>query len=696
MINLNSEERAVKIRSASFALKNYFKYFQIDENLNEIYKKLSTGNSFVEPENLIEYVKEKGINLTKKSFTKEEFLGFGKGMYPIVALVKRDDLDRYIFIEKRKGNSLVITENDKQKTITLDEFFERSEFACIVSEVQGSYINTKFIKKEFLEIANSKNKLFTTLVVQALGYVLMGVFAMLWAKEINTSTVNESLRIFSVIFTSFLIIGLQISFLSHARQTVKGIALLHDTVKIDTHLFDISKNLGDKNLKYVEDYLQIVRKDATNQKLSVSNLVLTIVFCATISIFMIIAILTINIGLFVGCLAISVLAIFLSLYIGKKSNLRYLKMKLAEKEYFDYLEDISRLSNEKKHIAEDASVHEVKINKFNQYVTSNFELERLDSMFKTTIDLFILGAIAVTVLFIYSKTSTVTVDTASMFIDVTIYIIPFILPFRVLILKLYDKAKIEHEFYFTNYYFEIIEKYAAEVKVENTKTNGKFEKSLILKNLYYERYFNKPVLKSVNIKIPKGKKVLIYGKSGAGKTALANLIAQNLRPTKGEVLLDDKNIDTVNIDKFVENLVFVPDNVQLFNASILENITMFDNVSMKRVVSVCKKLGIHSEIQKKPFNYLTVVEGGNEMLSKVEIKKIAIARAILKNPKFLVLDGLTDVFSEEDIEQINGLIEESNIETVVMFSRHIHPNLKCDIAYNLENGLIQQKTLNNL
>ncbi len=696
MINLNSEERAVKIKSASFALKNYFMYFQIDENFKEIYKKLSTGNSFVEPENLIEYAKERGVNLTKKSFTKEEFLAFDKNMYPIVALVKRDQLERYIFIKKRSGNNLVITENDKQKTITLEEFFDRSEYECIVSEIQGSYIDANFIRKEFLDIAKSKNKLFTTLVIQALGYILMGVFAVIWSKQINTININESARVFSLIFTSFLIIALQISFLSHAKQTLKGIALLHDTIKIDTHLFDISKNLGNKNLKDVEDYLQMIRKDATNQMLSVSNLVLSIVFSGFVSGFMLLSILTVDLGLFFACLGVSVLAIFLALYIGKKSNLRYLKMKIAEKEYFDYLEDISRLSNEKKHIAEEASVHEVKINKFNKYVTSNFDLERLDSLFKTSIDLFILGATSLTVLFLYGRISTVNVDTGSMFIDVTIYIIPFILPFRLLIFKLYDKAKIEHEFYFTNYYFKLIEKLASEEKVESAKTEAVFEKSLVLKNLYYERYFNKPVLKSVSIKIPKGKKVLIYGKSGAGKTALANLIAQNLKPTKGEVLIDDKNIDTINVDKFVEDLVFVPDNVQLFNATILENITMFDTISMKRVVSVCKKLGIHSEIQKKPFNYLTIVEGGNEKLSKVEIKKIAIARAILKNPKFLVLDGLTDVFSEEDIEQINSLIEESDIETVVMFSRHVHDNLKCDIAYNLESGIIQQKTLNNL
>ncbi len=696
MINLNSEERAVKIKSASFALKNYFKYFHIDENLREIYKKLSTGNSFVEPENLIEYAKEKGVNLSKRSFTKEEFLSFDKNMFPLVALVKRDELDRYIFIKKRKGNTLIITENDKPKTITTDEFFERSRFECIVSEVEGSYIDFKFIKKEFVNIAKSKNELFKTLVMQVCAYILMGIVAIIWSGTINTDNLNENLRIFSVIFTSFLILGFQVSILSHGRQTARGIALLNDTVKIDTHLFDISKKLGNKNLKEVEDYLGTIRKDKTNQKFSVSSFVLTVVCCGFISLVALIFILTANVGLFLGCLVVSIIAVKLALLIGKKSNLLYLKMKIAEKEYFDYLEDISRLSSEKKHLGEEDNINDVKITKFNKYVESNFELEKLDSIFKTTIDLFLLGAIAITVILIYGRISTVTVDTAQMFLDATLYIAPFILPFRLLVLRLYDKSKIEHEYYYTNYYFNLIDNYTVEDSKDNSKVEGTFEKSLMLKNLYYEYYHNKPVLKSVNIKIPKGKKVLVYGKSGAGKTALANLIAQNYKPSKGEILLDDINIETVNKNNFDKGIVFVPDNVELFNATILENITMFENISMKRVVNVCKMLGIHSEIQKKPFNYATIVEGGDEILSKIEIKKIAIARAILKKPELLVLDGITDVFGEEDIEQINSLLEESNTETVVIFSRNIPNNLKCDIAYNLENGIIQQKTSKNL
>ncbi len=697
MINLKNEERVLKLDSASFALKKYFDYLHINDSRKSIYDKLSTGNSFIESENLIEYASEKGLKLSKKTFKKDEFLTFNKEMFPLIAVVNKDGLDTFVVIAKKTKNSLTVVEEHKVKDIPFEEFFSMSTFECIVSHTKHSYINFKFIKDEFSDITGSKNKLMSTLFMQAGVYMFANIVAVIWLNSFNDEVLANSTVFYLLTLVSLAVLGMQVSLLSHSGQVINSVALINDTSKIDKYLLRSSKIIGDKNVKNAYNYIEAVKKESINPNFSITNFVLTTIMCGSLTITSLVVIFTQSLlaGLIWSC-AFAILVVS-ALVFGKKSNILTLKVKNTENEYFKQLEDVSHLARESRLISDNTVINDVKANKFSEYVKANFELEKNDSMFKTTVDLFLVITSLIMVI-AYKESLGNTFNATKVYIMVAYFTIPFLLPLRTFVFKLYDKAKIENSFYLVKNCFDLVTAYdnAQKFRVDQ-KREARFESALDLKNVHYEYFYKKPILKNINIKVPKGKKVLVYGESGSGKTVLANLILQNLKPTKGEILLDDKNITNLDTTNFDQKIEYVPDEVQLFDATILENITMFERISMKRVVDVCQKIGIHSDIQKKPFNYHTKISEDGESLSAVEVKKIAIARAILRKPEFLIIDGINDVFTTHDVEQLNQLLTENkNIRTVLMFARNIPNNLNHDIAYNLNGGVINLKTINNL
>ncbi len=696
MINLNNEERVMKLDSASFALKKYFDYLHIDDSRKSIFNKLSTGNSFIEIENLIEYANEKGLKLSKQSFTRDEFLSYDKEMFPLIATVNKDGLEMYVVIQKKSKDALTIVSEESVIESTFEEFFAKSNFECIVSFTKHSYINLKFVKEEFMEIVRNKNVLFSTICIQAGIYALANIIAVIWLNSFDNDTLKQSTVFYLIILVSFAVLGMQISLLSHSGQVINSISLINDTLKIDKYLLRSSKIIGDENIKSANNYIESVKKESINSNLSVTNFVLTTVFSCLVMFVALITMFTQSVVAGIVWTIASVVLICAALILGKKSNLMSLKVKNDEKDYFKQLEEVSRFAKESKFVGENVVINDVKSNKFNEYVKSNFELEKLDSMFKTTVDLFLV-IVELAVLVIYKNNLGNDFITTNIYIMVVFFNIPFILPLRYLVYKLYDKSKVESSYYLVKNCFDLVQSYEKTQKFKVDKMRDvRFENSIVLKNVHYEYVYKKPILKNINIKIPKGKKVLIYGESGSGKTVLASLILQNLKPTKGEILIDDKEINKLDTTLMDSKIEFVADDVLLFDATILENITLFEKISMKRVVDVCKKIGIHSEIQKKAFNYHTKISSECTNLSANEIKKIAIARAILRKPEFLIIDGMNDVFTENDVEQLNLLLDENkNIKTVLMLGRTIPSNLRYDVAYNLTSGVINLKTIKN-
>ena len=161
-----------------------------------------------------------------------------------------------------------------------------------------------------------------------------------------------------------------------------------------------------------------------------------------------------------------------------------------------------------------------------------------------------------------------------------------------------------------------------------------------------------PVIKGISFNINAGEVIGIIGKSGSGKTSLARLLTGIFEPTRGKILLDDSPLNLWNAEQLGKYIGYLPQDVELFHASIRENISRFDtDTTDEKIVEAAQKAGVHQLIMSFLNGYETEV--GQANISAGQRQRIALARAFYKNPKVLVLD---EPNSNLDIEGENALL----------------------------------------
>jgi len=164
-----------------------------------------------------------------------------------------------------------------------------------------------------------------------------------------------------------------------------------------------------------------------------------------------------------------------------------------------------------------------------------------------------------------------------------------------------------------------------------------------------------PALRHVKATIEAGEIVALVGPSGAGKTTLVNLVPRFYQPQEGAVLLDGIDINRVRLSNLRDAIAIVPQDVQLFRASILENIRYGRlGATDDEVRAAARDANVEEYVRGFPQGYATEVGERGVRLSGGERQRIAIARAVLRDPRILILDEATsalDTHSEAMIEQ---------------------------------------------
>lgn len=210
--------------------------------------------------------------------------------------------------------------------------------------------------------------------------------------------------------------------------------------------------------------------------------------------------------------------------------------------------------------------------------------------------------------------------------------------------------------------FEIIdaipEVAECDTPIKIDKLNGDVE----LKNVTFGYEEHKPVLKDVSFKVKGGEMLGIVGRSGAGKTTIVNLISRLYDPNEGTVLIDGVDVKKLSFDTLRGNVAMVSQESYIFIGTVAENIRYArKDASNEEVIRAAVLASAHDFICKMPDGYDTIIGSTGRMLSGGEKQRISIARAILANPKILILDEATasvDTETETAIQQsINMLIK---------------------------------------
>ena len=222
---------------------------------------------------------------------------------------------------------------------------------------------------------------------------------------------------------------------------------------------------------------------------------------------------------------------------------------------------------------------------------------------------------------------------------------------------------------------------------EILKINGDLEFKNI--NFIYEET-NIKALSDINFKLKKGESLGIIGPVGSGKSTLLELIVRNYDPMSGEILIDNLNLKNHNKNNIRENISYVPQTTFLFSDTIKNNIRFGKNdAQMPEIKKYSKVSCISDEIEDFPQKFDSILGERGINLSGGQKQRIALARALLKKPKILLLDdclSAVDLETENEITS-NLLIETGNI-TKVIVSQRTSTIKKCNKIIVLKDGKI--------
>ena len=199
-----------------------------------------------------------------------------------------------------------------------------------------------------------------------------------------------------------------------------------------------------------------------------------------------------------------------------------------------------------------------------------------------------------------------------------------------------------------------------------------------------------PILKNINLKINSGEFVGIIGSTGTGKTSLISLIPRLYDADSGEVIVDNKNVKNWSLFELRENISVVLQKNTLFSGTIAENLRWGnENATDEELERVCKISQADEFIKTFPNGYQTILGQGGTNLSGGQKQRICIARALLKNPKILILDDSTsavDTATEAKIRK--AFREELSNATKIIIAQRINSVIDADKIVVIDNGEI--------
>lgn len=169
-----------------------------------------------------------------------------------------------------------------------------------------------------------------------------------------------------------------------------------------------------------------------------------------------------------------------------------------------------------------------------------------------------------------------------------------------------------------------------------------------LKNVTFGYEPNKPVLKDVSFRVGAGEVLGIVGRSGAGKTTLVNLISRLYDTGEGEVLVDGINVKRYGFKELRRNVAMVSQETYIFAGTVAENIAYArPEATREEIINAAVQASAHDFICKMPQGYDTLIGASRRTLSGGEKQRISIARAILADPRILILDEATSAVDTE-------------------------------------------------
>ncbi|MBN1435838.1 MAG: ABC transporter ATP-binding protein [Sedimentisphaerales bacterium] len=230
-----------------------------------------------------------------------------------------------------------------------------------------------------------------------------------------------------------------------------------------------------------------------------------------------------------------------------------------------------------------------------------------------------------------------------------------------------------------------------EREVANAKVLGPLSRSLEIRDLSFSYPDSDvEVLRNVNLTVDAGQTVAVVGPNGSGKSTLLNLIPRFYSPTKGAIYIDGQNIADVTFASLREQIGIVPQRTITFNDTILANIAYGDiNASEEAVIAAAKSAYAHEFITQTTKGYQTIVGEQGVTLSGGQLQRLAIARAILRDPAILIFDEATSqIDSDSEAKIQKALSDFAKNRTSFIIAHRLSTVIDSDMIVVLNEGEI--------
>lgn len=226
------------------------------------------------------------------------------------------------------------------------------------------------------------------------------------------------------------------------------------------------------------------------------------------------------------------------------------------------------------------------------------------------------------------------------------------------------------------------------------KTDICFEEALRFEDLSFSYVgVENAVLENINVSFEKGKKYLVIGESGTGKSTFIKLLLQYYDNYQGKIYIDELDVRNVPSESVMRQFAVIQQNVFIFEDTLRNNITLFDDTySDECIMEAVKKAGLSELVGKLEGGLDYVIREGGQNLSGGERQRISIARAFLRNRKIWIMDEATSNLDKEMAEQIEQTVLNIPDITVIMIAHYYDEDTikRCDGVYRIENKKLQE------
>ena len=607
-------------------LYNIIKYYNGNISMSKLRRLTKTNENGTNVYNIVNASNSLGL---KAEAYKCEFNDLSKIKLPIIAHIKLDNkFDHFVILEKINNEKIIVQDPIRGKVVYDDISFKKEWTGSIITfdkmnnlvkeKQNGAFINLKsyiFLYKKILLF-------FLVLTILASLFSLLNSFYLssLYNQKNNYHIVLFLFLLFSVfkIITDYIRNSIVFDFDNNfdsklTNNIYKKILSLPLKYHHSRPVGDIMSRVND--LSSIKEFINFVSFSLITDFLFVIIIFIIIFF--------------INKLLFLLLIIFALTYMFVYLLFRDKIYSMSLILKEKNSEVNSYLiesilgiDTIKNFNIEKERKLRFKSKYNnlLKLNvKYNKFILS---IELFQNFIMTISNVFIL--------FVGIKLVNKGLLLFSNLIIINSLLIYFFISLKNIIY--FDRILIDSK----NSYNRL-EDLLDEEEDNNNKSNFNFNNNIEFKNVAYS-YDSYNIFENLSFNIDKGDFVFVKGDSGVGKSTLFKILTKQINDYKGKVIIDNTNIKNLSLNDIRNNICFVSQNEIIFTDTILNNITLFKEVTKKELEKVIRITGIYKFLKEKNISLNFLLEENGHNISGGERQRILLARALLQNKKILILD----------------------------------------------------------